>query len=67
MEVIYQLDKYERQILEAFEQGELKSVGLSKAELERYKAAVMATITNGSVGCAARQPFQELSAQPGRG
>jgi predicted DNA binding CopG/RHH family protein len=38
------LDQYELEILEAFESGKLKSV-LSKAEIEKLKAAAKATAT----------------------
>ena len=36
------IDDYEREVLDAFEKGQLKSVA-SKAELEKFKAAARAT------------------------
>jgi hypothetical protein len=45
------LSAYEREILDAFEKGEMRSTA-SKAELERYRAAARATL-------------QELRAQKG--
>lgn len=37
------LDAYEKEILTAYEKGELKSVSPSKAKLAKYKAAASAT------------------------
>jgi predicted DNA binding CopG/RHH family protein len=42
---MHKLDKCESEIPEAFERGDLKSAGLPKAELEKYKAAAKATMT----------------------
>lgn len=37
------LDPYEKEILEAYEKGELKSISPSKADLAKFKAAATAT------------------------
>jgi predicted DNA binding CopG/RHH family protein len=40
----YKLDKEEQEILDAYEKGELKSVKLSKEEMERYIRAARNTL-----------------------
>lgn len=37
------LDEYEKELLEAFEQGQLKTAGPAKTDLARFKAAATAT------------------------
>jgi predicted DNA binding CopG/RHH family protein len=39
------LDKYEKEVLSAYESGKLKSVGASEAALRRYREYARATLT----------------------
>ena len=40
----YELDNYEKKILEAYEKGKLKSVPNKKQELERYRSYAKSTL-----------------------
>ena len=44
MEKYYELDTYEKKLLADFENGKLKSIGLGKKELERYRGYAKASL-----------------------
>lgn len=54
------IDKYESEVLSAFEKGKLKSVG-SKAELAKFRAAARVTAAKGR-GFDTQAPFGNVTA-----